>query len=88
MKKLQSWGVTSVGVCYMLVGLQICREVIFQVVKGDSLAITSFVYLWSVAKSATKGILNYKIQRGKWTALGSAKIMQRNLIVLSYGRIF
>ena len=45
MKKLQSWGVTSVGVCYMLVGLQICREVIFQVVKGDSLAITSFVYL-------------------------------------------
>ena len=35
MKKLQSWGVTSVGVCYMLVGLQICREVIFQVIKRD-----------------------------------------------------
>ena len=35
MKKLQSWGVTSVGVCYMLVGLQICREVIFQETKGD-----------------------------------------------------
>ena len=36
LKKLQSWGVTSVGVCYILVGLQICREVIFQVLKGDS----------------------------------------------------
>ena len=52
MKKLQSWGVTSVGVCYMLVGLQICREVIFQVIKGDfktaiiglSSDHTSFVY--------------------------------------------
>ena len=35
MKKLQSWGVTSVGVCYMLVGLQICREIIFQMKKGN-----------------------------------------------------
>ena len=25
-----------VGACYMLVGLQTCREVIFQVIKGDS----------------------------------------------------
>ena len=37
MKKLQSWGVTSVGVCYMLVGLQICREVIFPSDKGGFL---------------------------------------------------
>ena len=30
----------------------------------------------------------YKIQRGKWTALVSARIVQLNLIVLSYGRIW
>ena len=35
MKKLECWGVTSVGVCYMSVGLQICRDDIFQVIKGD-----------------------------------------------------
>ena len=34
-----------------------------------------------------KGVL-YKIQRGESTALVSAKIAQRNLIVLSYGRIW
>ena len=30
----------------------------------------------------------YKIQRGEWTASVSAKIVQRNLIVLSHGRIW
>ena len=36
-EKVQSakWGITSVGVCYVLVGLKICREVIFQAIKGD-----------------------------------------------------
>ena len=30
----QSRGVTLIDICYILVGLQICREVIFQVKKG------------------------------------------------------
>ena len=35
-EKVAKLGVTLVGVCYMLVGLQICREIIFKVIKGDS----------------------------------------------------
>ena len=36
-EKVQSvkWGITSVGECSVLVGLKICREVIFQAIKGD-----------------------------------------------------
>ena len=47
--------------------------------------------LWAramIVEYCSKKTMLYKIQRGKWTALVSAKIVQRNLIVLSYGRIW
>ena len=56
MKKLQGRGVTSVGVCFMLVGLQICREVIFQVIKGIFRLPLYFRYL---SRNHTSFVYNY-----------------------------
>ena len=41
----------------------------------------------TIVEYCSKKAMLYKIQRGKWLALVSAKIVQRNLIVLSYRRI-
>ena len=46
---------------------------------------TACGYCFIFVEYCSKKAMLYKIQRRKWTALVSAKIVQRNLILLSFG---
>ena len=67
-EKVAKLGVTSIGVCYMLVGLPICRKVIFQVIKEDfftgiSLAITQVLCMTIILRVIDQALAKLKSSR-------------------------